>query len=112
MFPAVAVKTRTPQRNLYLVWSRPGGIAKGETKMNNYRFAAYPSHSSIAAGVTVLVSAWFLVAAGAILSDPSSPYTRKVISTPAPVKAAQVQPYVYETIRVSAKRLPANRTAT
>ena len=38
--------------------------------MINYRFAAYPTHSSVAAGVTVLVSVWFLVAAGAILSDP------------------------------------------
>ncbi|HEY2628284.1 MAG TPA: hypothetical protein VGI57_04120 [Usitatibacter sp.] len=91
--------------------------------MNNYKFAAYPSNSSVAAGVTVLVSVWFLVAAGAILSDPSSPYTRKVVSEP--VKTAQAQapkvfetmyvsartPQLYDTIQVSAKR-PVARTAT
>lgn len=95
--------------------------------MNNYKFAEYPSHSSVAAGVTVLVSVWFLVAAGAILSDPSSPYTTrsKDARATAPVKAAQAQapkvfetmyvtartPQVYDTIEVSAKR-PAGRTVT
>jgi hypothetical protein len=90
--------------------------------MTNYRFASYPSNSSVAAGVTVLVSVWFLVAAGAILSDPSSPYTRKVVSA-APVKTAQAPkvfetmyvsartPQMYDTIQVSARR-PSGRTAT
>ena len=40
--------------------------------MNTYRFAKIPSHSSVVAGVTTLVSAWFLVAAGTIVVDPSS----------------------------------------
>jgi hypothetical protein len=99
---------------------------QGETQMNNYKFAEYPSHSSVAAGVTVLVSVWFLVAAGAILSDPSSPYTsRKDVRATAPVKTAQAEapkvfetiyvtahtPQIYDTILVSAKR-PAGRTAT
>ena len=38
--------------------------------MNTYRFANLPSHSSVVAGVTLLVSAWFLVAAGTIITDP------------------------------------------
>ena len=71
--------------------------------MNNYRFAAYPSHASIAAGVTIVVSVWFLVAAGAILSDPSSPYTRKEVRATAPVQAAEAEaPAVFEKMYVTA----------
>ena len=44
--------------------------------MNAYKFAAYPSNSSVASAVTLLVSAWFLVASGAILADASSPNAR------------------------------------
>jgi hypothetical protein len=40
--------------------------------MDNFRFANLPSHSSVVAGVTTLVSAWFLVAAGTIITDPHS----------------------------------------
>lgn len=40
--------------------------------MNTYRFARIPSHSSVVAGVTTLVSAWFLVAAGTIVADPNA----------------------------------------
>jgi hypothetical protein len=40
--------------------------------MNTFRFARIPSHSSVVAGVTTLVSAWFLVAAGAIMVDPGT----------------------------------------
>jgi len=88
--------------------------------MSTFRFAAYPSNSSVASGVTVLVSAWFLVAAGAILSDPSSPYTtRPVRAAPAP-RTAHVEfvrpvsaagPDMFDTITVSAKR-SSGRTAT
>ena len=38
--------------------------------MSPFRFPSIPSHSSVVAGVTVLVSAWFLVAAGTIVADP------------------------------------------
>jgi len=34
-----------------------------------YRFASLPSNSSVAALVTMLVSGWFLLASGAILTD-------------------------------------------
>lgn len=75
--------------------------------MNAYKFAGYPSSSSVASGVTILVSVWFLVAAGAILSDPSSPYTqRKEVRAAAPVKTASAAlvPQMHDTIHVSAKR--------
>ncbi len=39
---------------------------------STYRFANLPSHSSVVAGVTVLVSAWFLVAAGTLVTEPVS----------------------------------------
>lgn len=47
--------------------------------MNEYRFPEFPSSTSVANGVTVLVSSWFLVAAGAILTDPASPYTQRAL---------------------------------
>ena len=49
--------------------------------MNQYRFPEYSTSSSVASGVTMLVSTWFLVAAGAILTDPASPYTQRPIVT-------------------------------
>jgi len=70
------------------------------TNMNEYRFAAYPSNSSVAAGVTLLVSAWFLVAAGAILTDPASPYTQReragevIVSEVRPVAVIEAAPTV------------------
>jgi hypothetical protein len=78
------------------------------TNMNEYRFAEYPSNSSVASGVTLLVSAWFLVAAGAIIADPVSPYTQRpaaVAQAKAPVVVAEVAPAAYFTITVEAKRL-------
>ena len=83
MFQADAKPTN--QTKLYVVASGPGlkGIRKGEMKMNAYRFASYPSNSAVASGVTMLVSAWFLVAGGLILTDSAG--------TPqAPVQAAPV----------------------
>lgn len=77
--------------------------------MNDYRFAEYPSNSTVASGVTLLVSAWFLVAAGAILADPASPYTRPVAqaAAAAPATVAALTPATYFTITVEAKRLKA-----
>ena len=56
--------------------------------LNDYRFAEYPSNSSVASGVTSIVSVWFLVAAGAILADPASIYTQRVVHTAQPTTAA------------------------
>ena len=77
------------------------------TNMNEYRFADYPSNSAVASGVTLLVSAWFLVAAGAIIADPVSPYTQRPVAqaaAPAPAVMAAA-PAAYFTIKVEAKRL-------
>ena len=93
--------------------------------MNEYKFTQYPSNSSVASGITLLVSAWFLVAAGAILSDPVSPYTtRKVMqaqtapavrtadATPSSAPPVAIPPEAHLTITVAARR-PANlRSAT
>jgi len=88
--------------------------------MNDYKFTQYPSNSSVASGITMLVSAWFLVAAGAILSDPVSPYTtRKVMQaqTAPALRTADasrsadsrvaIAPEAHLTITVAARR-PAN----
>jgi hypothetical protein len=82
--------------------------------MNTYKFAEYPSNSSVASGVTMLVSVWFLVAAGAILSDPPSVYTQRALAheTTAPASyadaaaapAVAISPDAHLTITVEAKR--------
>jgi hypothetical protein len=71
--------------------------------MNVYKFG----ESSVASGVTLLVSAWFLVAAGAILADPASPYTERPVTQAKGVASIVVAetPAVFETIVVEAKRL-------
>ena len=90
--------------------------------LNDYRFAEYPSNSTIASGVTSVVSLWFLVAAGAILMDPPSIYTQRVTqvaheapaAAPAEVTASipsgfipavAVAPDARFTITVEARRL-------
>jgi hypothetical protein len=71
---------------------------------------------SIASTVQVLVAAWFLVAAGAILADPASPYTQR----PVPAAVAQnaqatkvaVAPKMRATITVSASRVSPGTVTT
>lgn len=79
--------------------------------MSAYQFMPrLPANSSVASAVTHVVSAWFLVAAGAILTDPPSVYTqrptpafRETITVSAQAEAAPVAP-VHETITVVARR--------
>jgi len=78
--------------------------------MNAFKFAAYPSNDLVAAGVTVIASAWFLVAAGAILNDPASPYTQRAVEAkPAQVALAEAParnvPHVHYTVKVMGKRI-------
>lgn len=54
--------------------------------MNSYRFAELPSNASVSAFVTFAVSAWFLVAGAAIVTDEG-------VSVPA--RAAEPIPVVY-----------------
>jgi hypothetical protein len=72
--------TASPRKTLYVVEGgrrERNGNLQGAATMNTYKFAAYPDNALVASAVTVLVSAWFLVAAGAILTDPVSPYTQR-----------------------------------
>jgi hypothetical protein len=79
--------------------------------MNAYRFADLPNKPAVvASSVTLLVSAWFLVAAGAILTDPASPYTMRAQhqSAQAPQHAmadASLEPMIVEGHRVADVRL-------
>jgi hypothetical protein len=115
---------RPATRNLYLVTGQPGtqrndeGVLKMNT--NAYEFPArLPSNSTVSAGVTLLVSTWFLVAAGAILSDPASPYTQReratevIVSEVKPIAAYDgitpaalaIAPEARQTIVVEARRI-------
>jgi hypothetical protein len=42
-------------------------------------FASLRGASAVAGTVTILVSAWFLVAAGVIIAEPASPYTTRSV---------------------------------
>src|SRR4051812_32178617 len=106
--------TAQPHRSLHVIQGGrrdPQGKVQGEMKMNTYRFAQYPSNSSVASGVTMLVSAWFLVAAGAILADPPSQYTHRSLAAAhaQPVTVAMsanpvIAPQAHFTITVEASR--------
>lgn len=70
-----------------------------------------PSNGSVASTVTHVVSAWFLVAACAILLDPASPYTqrprpafRETITVTARAGHAPAVVQAGETITVVARR--------
>jgi hypothetical protein len=117
-------ETRTANR-LHLVQGRKerSRTLKGVSTMNTvnmteYKFAEYPNNESIASGVTLLVSAWFLVAAGAIVADPSPNTQARVdeAQAAATVTVAQLTPApeliataatvdTHFTITVEAKRL-------
>ena len=74
-----------------------------EKKMSAYRFTALPSHSSVVGAVTLLVSAWFLVAAGALVTDSHSDQLLDEIR----LQRDASLPYdTYTTIVVEARRGP------
>jgi hypothetical protein len=112
-------------RKLYVVATRRAiaGNRQGEVDMNAYRFAAYPSNSSVASGVTMLVSLWFLVAAGAILTDSSPAHARPMQAAAAPAiqyaeegdapfaDAIAIAPQARFTITVEAHRADAAHRA-
>ena len=74
--------------------------------MKTFRFASLPSHSSVVAGVTTLVSAWFLVAAGTIIADPTVDQVR--VDPPRPemrtAAASHIPDAAREKIVVTARR--------
>lgn len=80
--------------------------------MNTYKFAEYPSNSSVASGVTMLVSLWFLVAAGAILADPHSVYTERAVPQEAVAQKQAPAQYVQASAPHSAVSPEARLTIT
>jgi len=88
--------------------------------MSTFRFASLPSSDSVAAAVTLAVSAWLVVASGSILADRSSAHAVEgaqhgvlmeeaapAYPTPIPVAAAatEVKPVMCERILVEAQRI-------
>jgi hypothetical protein len=70
--------------------------------MSHYEFNQLPSNSAVSSVVTVLVSAWFLLAGGAILSDQHSQQNVEMARTPS--MASTVVPDTHFTIVVEARR--------
>ena len=71
--------------------------------MNTYRFAGLPSNASVASVVTLLVSAWFVLAGGAILSDQHSGATIEMAKA-RPAQLVEIAPEARMTIVVEARR--------
>ncbi len=76
--------------------------------MSAYRFAELPSNESVATLMTFLVSAWFLVAAGAMLVEPSVDQQARALHAKTPVVTVRTlstaEPDAHFTIQVVAKR--------
>jgi hypothetical protein len=88
--------------------------------MSTFRFAPIPSSGSVAAAVTLAVSAWLVVASGSILADRSGLHPAEGVQhavlmeeaapaypTPIPVATAAplVQPVACQKIVVEAQRI-------
>ncbi len=71
---------------------------------STYRFANLPSHSSVVAGVTVLVSAWFLVAAGTLVSEAGFDFRQGAAQPVRSAAAVKVAPEARLKIVVTASR--------
>jgi hypothetical protein len=79
--------------------------AKGEEDMPTKPFSALRGESTVPTVLTLLVSAWFLAASGAILADRVT-VARAAPQAPAMVCSAPlpVVPDMHETITVEAQR--------
>ena len=75
-------------------------------QMNTFKFSGLPSHASVASAVTLLVTGWFALAGGAILSDNHSEATLENARAVQAVSAA-IPEEARLTIVVEAKRLRA-----
>ena len=72
--------------------------------MKPYDFSEQlPSNSAVSNVVTVLVSAWFLLASGAILTDQHSEHNVEMARTPSTV--SNVVPDAHFSIVVEARRI-------
>jgi hypothetical protein len=81
--------------------SGPAKTKENRMKRLNYSFLS--GESTVAAAVTTVVCAWFLVAAAAILTDPASPYTTRA-QRAAPAGPVAIAPEARLTITVEAHR--------
>jgi len=73
--------------------------------MSRINFSFVRGESAVAATVTTVVCAWFLMAAGAILTDPVSPYTTRTVHTAAALTGpVAIAPEARLTITVEAHR--------
>jgi hypothetical protein len=76
--------------------------------MSTYKFDDLPSSESVATLTSFLISAWFLVAAGAMLAEPSVDQQQRALASKTPVVTVrQVASYAEQprvTIEVVAKR--------
>ena len=70
--------------------------------MKQYEFTNVPSNAAVTSVVTLLVSAWFVVASGAILTDQHSEANVERAKTP--TEHAQVVPDAHFSITVEARR--------
>lgn len=88
--------------------------------MSSFRFASIPSNGSVAAAVTLAVSAWFAIAAGSILTDHTGAHPAEDVQhavlmeeaapaypTPIPVAdlGSKAHPVACERIVVEAQRI-------
>ena len=76
--------------------------AAKEKTMNTFRFAPLPTESAVGGAVTLLVSAWFLVAVGAMLTDSHSDALVRAAENHR--VAQQIAPDARLTIVVEARR--------
>ena len=78
--------------------------------MSTFKFADLPSNESVASLTTFLISSWFLVAAGVMLTEPTVESQARAIAAKTPVvtvrqlTAQAEQPDARFTIEVVARR--------
>jgi hypothetical protein len=72
--------------------------------MSRLNFSFLRGESTVAAAVTTVVCAWFLMAAAAILSDPASPYTTRAVRPAQAAGSVAIAPEARLTITVEAHR--------
>jgi hypothetical protein len=75
--------------------------------MNAYKFSDMPSNAAVASVVTLLVSAWFVLASGAILTDQHSEANLESARA-LPVQYTEIPDAAHMTIVVEARRSAAS----
>lgn len=76
--------------------------------MDSYRFAQVPSNTSIASLVSLVVSAWFVLAGAAMLAEPSTGEQARALQAKTPVVTVR---QVFVTENVEGDEAPPSRVA-